>query len=103
MTPEQPKRPDSEKSTGRPFPWRCPECGKKGVRLAVVAHTSQIKHDGRLYVVEVPKLRVPRCGECGELVFDNVADDQIANALREQLRLLSCSEIRRNREQLGLS
>jgi putative zinc finger/helix-turn-helix YgiT family protein len=73
------------------------------VRPALVAHTSQVKHDGRLYAVEISKLRVPRCEACGELTFDNEADEQIARALREQLGLLSCNEIRRNREQLGLS
>jgi putative zinc finger/helix-turn-helix YgiT family protein len=71
--------------------------------LVVVAHRSQIKHDGRLHDVEVPKLRVPRCAACGELVFDNAADEQIAQALRERLGLLSCTQIRQNREQLRLS
>jgi putative zinc finger/helix-turn-helix YgiT family protein len=71
--------------------------------MATVPHTSQIKHDGRLYAVEVPRLRVPRCGACGEIVFDNAADEQIAHALREQLGLLLCGEIRRQRDLLGLS
>jgi HTH-type transcriptional regulator / antitoxin MqsA len=87
----------------RPFPWRCPECGKKEVRPATIRHTSEIKHDGRLYTLEIPRLRVPRCGECGELVFDNDADDQIARALREHLGLLSGEQIRNNRDALGLS
>lgn len=87
----------------KPFPWRCPECGKKEVRPAVVRHVSQIKHDGRLYTVEIPSLRVPRCDACGELVFDNDADEQIARALREHLGLLSSGQIRKNREALGLS
>ncbi len=102
MTPEE-SPSENQSPTGRPFPWRCPECGEKQVRPALVAHTSQVKHDGRLYAVEIPKLRVPRCEVCGELVFDNEADEQIAGALREQLGLLSCGEIRHNREQLGLS
>ena len=63
----------------------------------------KIKHDGRLYTVEVPRLRVPRCRACGELVFENGADEQIAAALREQLGPLSADQIRANREQLGLS
>ena len=87
----------------KPFPWRCPECGKKEVRPATVHHSSQIKHDGRLYTVEVCRLRVPRCKLCGELVFDNGADEQIAAALREQLGLLSAEQMRTNRDQLGLS
>ena len=103
MTLEPVKQRDSANPKCRPFPWQCPECKKKDVRLAVVAHTSQVKHDGRLYVVEIPKLRVPRCEACGEMVFDNAADEQIAQALREQLGLLLCGAIRRNREHLGLS
>jgi putative zinc finger/helix-turn-helix YgiT family protein len=87
----------------KPFPWRCPQCGRKEVRPATVCHTSRIKHDGRLYCVEVPELRVPRCEACGEMVFDNEADSQIADALREQLALLPPGQIRHNREQLGLS
>ena len=90
-------------SQDRAFPWPCPECGKKEVRPATVRHTAQIRHDGRLYTVEVPRLRVPRCRACGELVFENAADEQIAAALREQLGLLSSEQIRANREQLGLS
>jgi putative zinc finger/helix-turn-helix YgiT family protein len=103
MTPEKTKTAETPRSRDRPFPWRCPECGKEEVRPATVQHTSQIKHDGRLHIVEVPRLRVPQCGACGELVFDNDADGQIAQALREQLGLLSGDQIRKNREDLGLS
>jgi hypothetical protein len=83
MKPESIKHSDETHEQGKPFPWRCPECGKKEVRPAIVAHTSEIRHDGRLYTVDVPKLRVPRCKACGELIFDNEADDQIAKAFRE--------------------
>jgi len=103
MMPEQEQPSAIQTSHGRAFPWRCPECGKKDVRPETVAHTSQIKHDGRMYVVEVPELRVPRCGSCGELVFDNEADEQIAEAFRHQLGLLLAEQIRENRVQLGLS
>ena len=103
MTPDKNKTAELSHSQGKPFPWRCPECGKKEVRPATVQHTSQIKHDGRLYTVEVPNLHIPKCGACGELVFDNNADKQIARALREQLGLLSGDQIWKNREDLGLS
>jgi putative zinc finger/helix-turn-helix YgiT family protein len=88
---------------GKPFPWKCPECGKKEVRRSTVRHVSQVKHDGRVYAVEVSRLRVPKCQACGELIFDDVADEQIAAALRQQLGLLLAEQIRGNREQLGLS
>src|SRR3990170_67831 len=103
MKSDNPVLADKPEHAGRPFPWRCPECGKQEVRPAVVHHTSEIRHDGRLYTVEIPKLHVPRCADCGELVFDNEADAQIANALRAQLGLLSPEQIRKNREVLKLS
>ena len=80
-----------------------PGMRQKEVRPVTVQHTSRIKHDGRLHTVELPRFRVPQCRACGELVFDNDADEQIAQALREQLGLLSGDQIRRNREALGLS
>jgi putative zinc finger/helix-turn-helix YgiT family protein len=103
MTPERLATTEAGQLQGKPFPWRCPECGQQEVRPATVRHTSQIKHDGRLYTVEVPKLRVPQCGNCRELVFDNDADEQIAQALRDQLGLLSGDQIRKNRDDLGLT
>jgi putative zinc finger/helix-turn-helix YgiT family protein len=103
MTSEQVNSSKKAPEKSKSFPWRCLECGKKEVWPAVVSHTSEIRHDGRLYTVKMPKLRVPRCKACGELVFENEADEQIASALREQLGLLSPEEIRGNRDKLGLS
>jgi putative zinc finger/helix-turn-helix YgiT family protein len=103
MTRDRTTTTEPHQSQGKPFPWQCPECGKKDVRPATVRHTSQVKHDGRLYTVEVPTLRVPQCGNCRELLFDNDADEQIAQALRDQLGLLSGEQIRKSREDLGLS
>ena len=103
MKPDMATRSETVPSHGKPFPWRCPECGKKEVRAAHVAYTTEIKYDGRLYTVEIPELCVPRCGACGELVFDTRADEQIARALRNHLGLLSADQIRTNREQLGLN
>lgn len=100
MTPENPQLAESR---DKPFPWRCPECGKREVRPVTVHHTSQIKHDDRLYSVEILQLRVPQCEACGEMIFDNNADSQIADALREQLALLPPGQIRQNRKQLALS
>ena len=88
---------------GKPFPWHCTECGGKEVYPATVSHTSRIRLDGITYSVELPELRIPKCRVCGELVFDNDAEEQITQALREQLGLLSPVEIRKNRDELRLS
>ena len=103
MKPDSTARSEESKRSSRPFPWRCPECGQRKVQPAAIAHTAEIKHDGRLYTVEIPELRVPRCEACGELVFDTQADEQIARELRRQLGLLSAEQIRRNRENVSLS
>ncbi|HOW18590.1 MAG TPA: helix-turn-helix domain-containing protein [Phycisphaerae bacterium] len=94
MTPE-PKR--------KPFPWRCPKCLRKSVNPTRIPYEAQIKHDGRLYVVDVPALNVAKCDACGELVLDNRADEQITDALRKQLGLLRPDQIRSRREALNLT
>jgi putative zinc finger/helix-turn-helix YgiT family protein len=61
-----------------------------------------VKHDGQSYHLEIPKLTIPKCRACGELVFSNSVDDQIIEALRSHLRLLTPEQIRGGRETLGL-
>lgn len=103
MTPEQQTIPNRQPPAGRLFPWRCAACGKKEVSRTSVPYRCEMKHDGRLYTVEVPDLRIPKCKACGEIVFDNEADDQLAAALREQVGLLDPRQIRANRESSVLS
>jgi hypothetical protein len=39
---------------------------------------------GRVVTMEVPSLAVPRCSNCGEVVFDYAADEQIRVAFWTQ-------------------
>ena len=78
----------------KPFPRRCPECGRAELQPANIAYDAEVKHDGRLYAFHIPQLQVNKCGACGEVLFGNVADDQISQALREHLVLLSPEQIR---------
>ena len=41
-----------------------------------------VKHNGQLYHLEIPALRIPRCRVCGELIFSNSVDDEILQVLR---------------------
>jgi len=84
----------------RPFPWRCPACMMDEVVPSCVPYQIDIKHDGVLHAVSLPNLKVPRCRSCGELLFDDAADEQINVALRELLQLLSPEQIRAGRVQL---
>jgi len=103
MMPEQQLQTATDSTRQRPFPWHCPKCRKNEVRPAIISYRCDMAHDGQLYSVTVPELTVPRCGHCGELLFNYPAEEQIRNALRGQLRLLTPDEIRAARTALGLS
>ncbi len=74
---------------GRPFPWFCPKCHKKEVRPATISYQTQRLHEGRLVAVHIPHLDVPKCSNCGELVFNYAADEQILEAVRRKQPLRS--------------
>jgi len=100
--------PKNEKSamTGvgpRKYPVRCVECGKTGLRPAVIHREVKKNHDGRVYLLAIDDLPVNRCGDCGEVFYTTDSDDRINAALREQLGLLSPEQIRANLESLRLS
>ena len=90
-------------SCDKPFPRRCPECGKIEVQPATIAYDAEVKHDGRLYTFQIPGLQVNKCAACGEILFTNVTDDQISQALREHLALLLPQQIRDAIRSLGLT
>jgi putative zinc finger/helix-turn-helix YgiT family protein len=87
----------------RPFPWKCPVCLSREVYPAKIPYTLEVAHDGVTHTVHVPALEVPQCRSCGELLFNDGADEQINEALRSQLCLLAPDQIRRRRTELGLS
>jgi putative zinc finger/helix-turn-helix YgiT family protein len=97
------KEPPARRARDKPFPWRCPKCRRSEVYRDTLSQTREIRHDGRLYKVCVPRLQVPRCRACAEIVFENIADEQFARALRQKLGLLQPEEIRANLEALSLS
>ena len=87
----------------RQFPQRCPECGKVAVHPEVISYNAHVKHDGSLYELSIPRLHVNKCQSCGEVLFDNKTDDEISQALRDRLKLLSPQEIRERIHSLGLT
>ena len=77
---------------------------------AVISYDAEVKHDGRLHrfpvprsPFPVPRLTIDKCQRCGEEFFTNLADEQIAAALREFLGLLQPHDIRRRLDKLGLT
>lgn len=97
MAPEKQKERRS-----RPFPWPCSNCLTPTVVPTVVEYTAKVKHDGTVYELQFPALEIPRCQTCGETYSTTAVDEQISDALRSRLRLLTPAQIRKGIEQLGL-
>ena len=87
----------------RPFPWRCRHCGEIQVVMATISYDAEVRHDRRVYAFTVQNLSLPICGACGTKVFTEKVDDQINNALRLNLRLLTPEEIRKVLERVNMT
>jgi DNA-binding transcriptional regulator YiaG len=72
------------------------------VQLATIPYDAEVKHDGRLHKFHIPSLHINKCAACDEITFGNVTDDEISQALREHLNLLSPRQIRDGLVMLGL-
>src|SRR5579862_7334182 len=86
----------------RPFPWTCFNCGKDEMRPQTIPYTTRILHDGQHYQIDIPELTTPKCAACGHVVLDYNADDQVLDAMRLQLNLLTPQQIKAGRKALGL-
>jgi hypothetical protein len=95
--------PGSDAMKELPFPWPCGKCGERAVERETLPYSTVVQYDGRAYTVEVPEFRVPRCRNCGAMVFDDSANDQVTEALRRQVGLFPPDRIRSNRQSLGLT
>ncbi len=69
---------------GRPFPWFCPNCRRQEVRRATIPYQCERFDNGQPITVRLPALNVPKCGNCGELVFTYDTEEQISLAFRAQ-------------------
>lgn len=88
---------------GQPFSPKCWKCKRPDVARATIPYTLEAAHDGLTYHVEIPGLIVPKCGNCGTLVFDSLANSQVDDAIRRTVGILAPEEIRAGREHLGYS
>lgn len=87
----------------KPYPWKCGECGKRAVQPEKIDYSMTIEDGGRAHEVEVRNLQAARCVACGEVVLDDQANEHISDAVRAHLGLLTPTQIRQNRERLGLT
>jgi putative zinc finger/helix-turn-helix YgiT family protein len=101
MKHESPKN-EPRRLADKPFPWRCGNCLKDEVSPETMPYATDIKHDGRLYHLEIPAIAIPKCQACGEVVFSNSVDEEVLLALRAHLHLLTPQQIKKGRKTLGL-
>src|ERR1700681_3272289 len=86
MMPEPLTCPGPAQTPARPFPWFCPYCRRKEVRRTPIPYQCPRFHNGQPITIVVAKLAVPRCDNCGEMVFDYLAEEQVNQAYRAQTR-----------------
>jgi putative zinc finger/helix-turn-helix YgiT family protein len=72
------------------------------VHPEVMLYTTDVMHDGRRFHLEVPRIHIPKCRACGNLVFSHSVDDEVFRALRQQAWLLAPEQIKEARMALGL-
>jgi DNA-binding transcriptional regulator YiaG len=94
MPPEELPNMKCPFNAARAFPWRCHHCGKDAVVMATVEYNAEVRHDGRLHAFTIPALSIPVCNECGEKVFTENVDEQVNDALRLHLNVLTPPQIR---------
>ena len=85
MMPEQLSRTELTSA----FPWFCPHCRRKEVRRATISYQCPRVYEGQPITVVLARLSVPRCDNCGELVFDYEAEEQINQAYQDQNKTLN--------------
>jgi hypothetical protein len=89
MMSESSTRRESAEGPARPFPWFCPRCRRKEVRRTTIPYQCQRLYKGQPITVVISDLAVPKCGNCGELDFDYVAEEQINRAYQAQTAALA--------------
>ena len=91
-----------KESKPRPFPWLCSDCYTLTVVPTVMDYTAKVKHDGVVYELPLPSLEIPCCQTCGETIATAAVDEQVSDALRARLHLLTPAQIQRGIEKLSL-
>jgi putative zinc finger/helix-turn-helix YgiT family protein len=88
----------------KPFPWKCGECRERAIYPTVLeTYTTELDHDGKTYPISVSNFEVMQCRNCTEIILDDDANRTLSDALRSTVGLLQPTEIRAQREKLGLT
>lgn len=82
----------------------CSGCRKKQMQLVTDRYRAEIKHDGRTYTADIPKLAFYRCPECKDsIILPDESDERVGLELRRVADLLQPEEIKAIRVRHGLT
>ncbi len=87
----------------KPFPHLCPECGAIAVYAEAIDYRTAFKYEGRLHEFEAPNITLHKCRDCGGIILPNTASEQIAEAFRSHVNLLTAKQIREELRRLSLT
>jgi putative zinc finger/helix-turn-helix YgiT family protein len=80
------------------------ECKSKSMHLTADRYAADIKHDGRTFHIDIPRLSLYRCDNCpNSVVLTDEADEIVGVELRRVANLLQPDEIKEIRKRHGLS
>jgi putative zinc finger/helix-turn-helix YgiT family protein len=82
---------------------KCPNCHQLQMDLVTEKYEANLEHDAREYKFTVPGLVLLSCSSCGNRIIPDESDERLSDELRKAAGLLSPSEVRENRERLGLT
>ena len=102
MTPENAKTSETRQSKDKPFPWRCPECGKKEVRPVAARIQRKSSTTADFIPWKFPNFASPSAARAAS-GFSTTRPTQIARHCASSLAFYRGDQIRRNRDDLGLS
>jgi len=87
----------------RTYPWKCRSCGQQLLNPKKVDYSTEMEHDGRAYSFAISDLSILECDACGERVLPDDSLQLVLDELRRKAGLLTPTEIREKRKQLGLT
>ena len=87
----------------KPYPWTCSHCRKKAVYEGVTDYELEIEYEERKHPIKIAGLVTPRCRECGTVLLDTPANEQITLEFLRLVGLLNPEQVRNSREALNLT
>ena len=98
-----PKMMAKKQRPPKPYPHLCPECGATAVYAETTNYKTGFKYEGHLHEFEARDVALNKCRDCGGVILPNMALDQITEAFRRHVGLLTAQQISDDLQKLQLT